>query len=83
MLWLQLPTSNALSPRRVWFQGATDMEQLSLVFSALGVPNERMWPGVSLLKTYVPFKEKVRAACAASSAHAAGRAPAQGVCALL
>ncbi|KAF5843783.1 kinase-like domain-containing protein [Dunaliella salina] len=43
---------------RVWFQGATDMEQLNLIFSTLGVPNEAMWPGVSQLKTYVPFREK-------------------------
>lgn len=44
---------------RVWFQGATDMEQLSLIFNTLGVPDESTWPGVSQLKTYVPFKKKV------------------------
>eukprot|EP00983_Pelagomonas_calceolata_P040711 1137748-Pelagomonas_calceolata.AAC.4 len=46
----------------VWFQGGTDMEQLNLIFSTLGVPNEAMWPGVSQLKTYVPFREKVSSA---------------------
>lgn len=35
------------------------MEQLSLMFSALGVPDESTWPGVSQLKTYVPFRKKV------------------------
>ena len=35
------------------------MEQLSLIFNTLGVPDESMWPGVSQLKTYVPFKNKV------------------------
>jgi hypothetical protein len=45
---------------RVWFQGGTDMEQLGLMLNMLGVPDEFIWPGVSQLKTYVPFKKKVR-----------------------
>lgn len=56
-----LPPPPLPRARRVWFQGATDMEQLSLVFAALGAPDEASWPGVSQLKTFVPFKRKVRA----------------------
>ena len=41
--------------RRVWLDGATDMEQLGRIFAALGTPQPGEWPGVADLPDFVQF----------------------------
>jgi len=41
--------------RTPYFPGDTDIDQLSKIFSALGTPNEEIWPGVTSLPDYVPY----------------------------
>lgn len=41
--------------RRVWLDGATDMEQLGRIFAALGTPQPGEWPGVTDLPDFVQF----------------------------
>eukprot|EP00026_Physarum_polycephalum_P003454 Phypoly_transcript_03465.p1 GENE.Phypoly_transcript_03465~~Phypoly_transcript_03465.p1 ORF type:complete len:338 (-),score=55.26 Phypoly_transcript_03465:176-1189(-) len=41
--------------RNPYFPGSSDIEQLSCIFSALGTPDEQIWPGVSSLPDYVPY----------------------------
>ncbi|KAL1495912.1 hypothetical protein AB1Y20_014555 [Prymnesium parvum] len=36
--------------------GNSDIDQLSRTFTALGTPDEELWPGVSSLPDYVPFR---------------------------
>ena len=37
--------------RRPWLPGNNDLEQLSLIFEALGTPTEEQWPGMKSLPT--------------------------------
>ena len=37
--------------RRPWLPGNNDLEQLSLIFDALGTPTEEQWPGMKALPT--------------------------------
>ena len=37
------------------FNGQSEMDQLTKIFTLRGVPDENDWPGVSLLSGYVPF----------------------------
>ncbi|QDZ17652.1 CDK activating kinase [Chloropicon primus] len=37
--------------RRPWLPGNNDLEQLSLIFDALGTPTEEQWPGMKSLPT--------------------------------
>ena len=38
--------------RNIVFQGENDIEQLCCVLRVLGTPNEKIWPGMSLLPDY-------------------------------
>eukprot|EP00826_Nyctotherus_ovalis_P053486 TRINITY_DN6967_c0_g1_i16.p3 TRINITY_DN6967_c0_g1~~TRINITY_DN6967_c0_g1_i16.p3 ORF type:complete len:119 (+),score=44.07 TRINITY_DN6967_c0_g1_i16:265-621(+) len=37
------------------FNGQSEMDQLTKIFTLRGVPKEEEWPGVALLADYVPF----------------------------
>lgn len=41
--------------RRPWFPGETDIEQLSMVFRALGTPTPDTWPGAADLPNFLQF----------------------------
>ena len=37
-------------------QGASDTQQLSLIFGRVGSPTKENWPGVEMLPDYIPFQ---------------------------
>jgi len=41
--------------RLPYFAGASDIDQLSLIFAALGTPTEEQWPGMKELPDYVEY----------------------------
>jgi len=41
--------------RAPFFPGSTELNQLSLIFHAMGTPKEEEWPGLTLLPQYMPF----------------------------
>lgn len=42
------------------FAGETDIQQLDLIFRALGTPTERDWPGMSSLPGFIEFQQRMR-----------------------
>jgi len=40
------------------FAGKTEMDQLGMIFGALGVPNQKDWPDVATLPAYVSFERE-------------------------
>jgi serine/threonine protein kinase len=41
--------------RAIFFNGASDIDQLSRIFAVVGVPSEKVWPGVRLLPDFLDF----------------------------
>jgi cyclin-dependent kinase 7 len=41
--------------RRPWLAAETDIQQLGLIFSVFGTPQEDVWKGITDLPSYLPF----------------------------
>eukprot|EP00965_Chrysotila_dentata_P158067 5222064-Pleurochrysis_carterae.AAC.2 len=52
--------------REPLFAGTSDIDQLSRIFTALGTPDDAVWPGVESLPNYVPFQPTVGKSLAAT-----------------
>ena len=42
--------------RAPFFPGSSDIDQLARIFTALGTPDDAVWPGLSSLPDYIPFQ---------------------------